>query len=214
MPVATSAITTAKLLRPLVVKRNAVTTPSVSRVSPALAGLAPNSREDLISAEDFAFRRSRPTSVVARHDLPVRPFDGFGQVLVVRFVRLLGELDVDGDDPRAGFTKVIDHARVVGARERETDAGVFLKLPERRIVDLDEHDVRRRRLRPADREAGVDGLQFGAPEQVRRVGEHAESGGQDGHRDQQSRLPSPPRRPTHFRAPCKNSFSMLDSGRH
>ena len=151
--------------------------------------------EYLISAEHFGFAVCGDFGG-GQNDFSVRPFDGGGEVLVVGRVGGLRELDVHGDHLRAGFTKVIDHARLIGSRKRELESAGSEFL-ERSGIDLDEHDVRRRPLRSADREAGVDRLQFGAPEQVRRVHEDAEPGGQKGNGDQQGRLPSPPRRSTH-----------------
>jgi hypothetical protein len=94
--------------------------------------------------------------------------------VVVARGRLLGELDVVDDHPRAVAAQAVDGARVVAARERP----VIPSVRERLVVDGDDEQVGCR-LRVATLEALDDGLLLEAREQASEVGGASHAGGDD-----------------------------------
>ena len=92
-----------------------------------------------------------------------RGADGVVEVAVLLRRPGLGELDVVDDLARAGCVQAVDHARVKRTRERPR----LVELAERPVVDLHDHDVRRRRRVP-EREPRRDAC---ALERIERTGE-------------------------------------------
>ena len=78
------------------------------------------------------------------------------QVIVVDRVGLLREHDVVRDHLHPVPVEPVDQLRVVATRKRPA----LVQVLERRIVDPDDDDVPGRRLRPADREADIDGREL------------------------------------------------------
>ncbi len=93
----------------------------------------------------------------------------------------LAELHVVGDRLGVFARDLFDHLGVHAARERPLQ----IQFVEGPFVDLDQHDVRRRPLVAADREAGVDGAQFQRAQQVGLVGDDREARGAQRHDRQQ-----------------------------
>ena len=85
----------------------------------------------------------------------------------------LAELHVIGDRLGVVARDVFDHLGVHAARE----GPLQVQFVEGSFVDLDQHDVRRRPLVAADREAGVDGAQFERAQQVGLVGDDRKARG-------------------------------------
>ena len=96
-----------------------------------------------------------------------RPPRGEDERVVLLGLGGLGEHEVVRDGAGAGAAQLVDDVRVHGARERRLDVEVVQRLR----VDGHEHDVLRRILPAADREARVDGRELDRAHGSRLAGE-------------------------------------------
>ena len=135
--------------------------------------------KELVAAEDIA------AALVVRlgggeHDVVGLVHGGDERVVVARR-RLLGELDVVDDHPRAVAAQAVDGLRVAAPRERPVKA----RVRERLVVDGHDEEVRRR-LRGSPLEALDDRLLIETRQQATEVGgaghsRREDAGQQDGH---------------------------------
>ena len=117
------------------------------------------------------------------HDPAAGPGDRFDQRVVLGRGRRLRELDVVGDRPGAVAAEAVDHLAVQVAGE----GPALPQLAERPGVDLHDRQVVGHRLGPADREAGVDGAQLLAVQEVGPICDQGDRRGAEGHRHQADR---------------------------
>ena len=123
------------------------------------------------------------------HRFAARACEGFDQRVVVGEVGCGREFEIERDRARPGAPQRVDHACVVAAWQGKCLAlAEARRFVQRREVDANDHDLARAHVAVADRVARVHRLQLAAPQQVGRVGRHAEPDRDGADREQQRGL--------------------------